>query len=201
MTELIKVKKNGVSAYTLYQFLEIESNFSTWFKRRVTDYGFKTGLDFIPFLEQSDGGRPREDFILSVDMAKELAMVEKTEKGRMVRKYLIEVENKYKQQLLRDSTKETRRGLTDIIQDSGENERMHGHGFSTYTKLIYKKLGIEYTKQDNFRDSLAPEQLKAVKTLEHLAEGYLRLGYDYSQIKNVLPECITKKQEELDAIE
>ena len=187
MKELIEMKKNGVSAYTLYEYLEIDSNFSTWFKRRVTDYKFKEGLDFIPFLEQSNGGRPREDFILSVDMAKELAMVEKTEKGRMIRKYLIDVENKYKNQLLRDSSKATRRVLTDIIQDSGENERMHGHAFSTYTKLIYKKLGIEYTKQDNFRSSLLPDQLKAVETLEHIAEGYLRLGFDYSQIKNVLP--------------
>jgi phage anti-repressor protein len=198
MNAIIEVKKNGVSALSLYKSLEVKTPFSMWIGRKITDYGFKENVDFVTFLLESGGGRPLTDYILTVDMAKELAIVEKTEKGRLIRKYLIEVENKYKQQLLRDSTKETRRGLTDIIQDSGENERMHGHGFSTYTKLIYKKLGIEYTKQDNFRDSLQPDQLKVVKTLEHLAEGYLRLGYDYAQIKNVLPECITAKQAELD---
>jgi len=101
--------------------------------------------------------------------------------------------------LARDASKLTRRGFTDLIQDSGEQERMHGHAYSTYTKLIYKNLGIEYTKEKNFRDTLTPEQLKAVETLEHIAEGYLRLGYDYNQIKSALPKIIIDKQAEIEA--
>ena len=195
--ELVKVEKNGVSAKELYDFLEINTPFSMWIKRRFFDYGFIEGLDFVTTLLESSGGRPLMDYILSIDTAKEIAMVEKNEKGRQIRKYLIDVENKYKQQLLRDSSKLTRRTLTDIIKDSGENERMRGHAYSNYTKLIYQKLGIEYTKQKNFRDNLTAEQLKAVESLEKLAEAYLRLGYDYSQIKSAIPEFILKKENEL----
>jgi len=195
--ELVKVEKNGVSAFEVYQYLGISTKFSTWFARRVTDYGFKSGEDFVPILGESSGGRPREDYILSTDMAKELAMVEKTEKGRQIRKYLIEVENTFRNQLLRDSTKITRRTLTDVILDSGENGRMHGHAYSNYTLMVYKKLGIKYVKMDNFRDTLTPEQLKAVEALEKLAEGYLRLGFDYNKIKDAMPEMIVSKQAEM----
>lgn len=196
--ELIKVNKNGVSAYELHLYLEVTTQYAMWIKRRFTDYGFIEGRDFSPILVITNG-RPITDYILSIDTAKEIAIVEKTEKGREIRKYLIEVESKYRQQIERDSSKITRRGLTDLIQDTGENERMHGHGFSTYTKLIYKKLGIEFTKEKNFRDSLSVEQLKAVEALEKMAEGYLRLGYDYSQIKQALPEFIIQKQKEIEA--
>jgi len=196
--ELIKVTKNGVSAYELYLYLEVKTQFNHWITRRIHYYNFTEGLDFSPILTKSEGGRPRVDYILSVDMAKELAMVEKTPKGKEVRKYLIEVENKYRQQLLRDSSKLTRRSLTDLIQDTGENERMHGYGFSSYTKMIYKKLGIEYTKQKDFRETLSVEQLKAVEALERMADGYLRLGYDYSQIKEALPDFLIRKQEEIE---
>ena len=197
MKELIKIQNNGISAKELYDFLfegKPSTKFSMWFGRRSKEYSFKEGIDFIPFLGQSSGGRPVEDYALSISMAKELCMVEKNEKGKQARQYFIEVENRYKQQLLRDSSKLTRRGLTDIIQDSGENEKQHGFAYSNYTKLIYKKLGIEYTKEKNFRDSLNEKQLKAIESLENLAKSYIELGYDYSQIKQVLPEIITNKE-------
>jgi phage anti-repressor protein len=193
MNNLVKIEKNGVSAYSIYTYLQVVSNFSTWFKRRVNDYKFKEGIDFVPYLEESTGGRPREDYIVSVDMAKELAIVEKTDKGREVRHYLINIEKKYREQIERDSSKVTRRGFTDLIRDTGENERMHGFAYPTYTKMIYKKLGITFTKEKNFRDSLDSETLKAIETLEHLAEGYLRLGYDYNSIKEAIPEIILSK--------
>lgn len=198
MTQLVKVSKNGVSAYDLYEYLEVKTRFSQWFNRRITDYGFIQGKDFVPFLGESTGGRPREDFILSIGTAKELSIVEKTSKGQEIRRYLIEVENKYREQLIRNSRIETRKTFTEELKESEENERMHGHAYSTYTKLIYKKLGIEYVKQKNFRDTLSAEQQKAVETLEHLAQGYIKLGYEYSQIKQALPDVILNKQKELE---
>lgn len=197
MNKLIEVRSNGVSAKELYDYLGVETPFSMWIKRRFSDYGFIENIDFVTTLLESTGGRPLLDYILSIDTAKEIALVEKTDKGKQIRKYFIEIENKYKNELLRDSSKLTRRGFTDLIKDSGEDERMHGHGFSTYTKLIYKKLGIEYIKQNNFRDTLTPELLKSVQSLEKIAEAYLRLGYDYNEIKNALPECITIKEKQL----
>jgi phage anti-repressor protein len=195
--ELIEVKKNGVSAYDLHSFLGVSTQFAMWIKRRFHDYGFTEGKDFSPTLVITNG-RPITDYILSLNTAKEIAVVEKTAKGQEIRRYLIEVENKYRAQIERDSSKLTRRTLTDIIEDSGEAERTHGHAYSLYTKMIYKKLGIEYVKMNNFRDTLNPEQLKLVEAMEKLAEGYLRLGYDYSTIKQALPDCILQKQKELE---
>lgn len=195
---LVKVEKNGVSAYELHGQLEIITPFSIWFKRRVADYGFKEGQDFVTILLESTGGRKQTDYIISVDMAKELSMVEKTEKGKSIRRYLIEVENAFRKQLIRDSSKITRRELTDVIKDSGENDRMHGFAYSQYTKLVYKKTGIEYIKSKNFRDTLTTDQLKAVEGLEKLTEGYLRLGYTYQQIKDMMPSSIIEKQDQLE---
>lgn len=195
--KLIKVEKNGVSAYELYSFLGVKTKFQTWFNRRIADFGFVSGDDFVPYLGESTGGRPREDYILSIDMAKELSMVEKTEKGKRVRKYLIDVENAFRNQLVRDSGKLTRRSFTEMIKESDENERMHGFAYPQYTKLIYKKIGITYVKSKNFRDTLTIEQLKALEGMEKLAEGYLRLGYNYQQIKDMMPAIITEKQNEL----
>ena len=196
--ELIEVTKNGVSAYELYLYLEVSTKFSMWFSRRVQFYGFTEGSDFVPFLGLTTVGRQREDYILSIDMAKELAMLEKTPKGKEIRKYLIDVENKYRSQLVRDSSKLTRRGFTELLVDSGENERMHGFGIASYTKLIYKKLGIEYIKQNDFRSTLSVDQLKAIEALEKMADGYLQLGYDYNSIKEALPDFIVNKQKEIE---
>jgi phage anti-repressor protein len=194
MKVMVEVKNNGVSAYDLYCFLQVKTRFSTWTKRRIHDYKFIEGEDFIPFLGESSGGRPREDLILSLDTVKEIAMVEKTDRGRQIRKYFISIEERYKNQLLRDSSKITRRDFIAILKDSGENDRQHGHAYSNYTLMIYKKLGIEYTKHPKFRDSLSAEQLSAVENLERLAEAYIKMGYDYYSIKNALPECILEKE-------
>lgn len=79
-------------ARDLHAFLEISSIFSNWIHRRIAHYGFVEGEDFFPFLEKSRGGRPGTGFHLTLDMAKELAMVENNEKGRQVRRYFIAME-------------------------------------------------------------------------------------------------------------
>lgn len=71
-----------VSGRELHEFLEVKSNFTTWFNRMV-DYGFTEGEDFIPFLEESTGGRPQQDYHMKLDMAKEISMIQRTEKGKL----------------------------------------------------------------------------------------------------------------------
>ncbi|UOR07218.1 antA/AntB antirepressor family protein [Hymenobacter aerilatus] len=86
--------RDVVSARLLYAYLEVSSNFTTWFNRRVEEYGFQEKVDFIPFLEESTGGRQAQDFVITLSMAKELSMVEKTPKGQEARRYFIECEQK-----------------------------------------------------------------------------------------------------------
>ena len=96
MEQLIKITTNDkgtkiVSARELYQFLEVGSIFTTWCNR-MFEYGFEEGKDFLPILEESNGGRPSTDYALTLDTAKEIAMIQRSEKGKLARKYFIECE-------------------------------------------------------------------------------------------------------------
>ena len=85
-----------VNARDLHAGLEVGKDFSTWIKDRIQQYGFIENQDFIffpDFGENSQRGRPTKEYSLSLDMAKELAMVERTEKGRAVRRYFINCEH------------------------------------------------------------------------------------------------------------
>lgn len=98
--ELIKVKTEGgkqaVFARDLYVFLECKKDFSDWIKSRIEKYDFEDGIDFTTFQGKSTGGRPTWEYILTMDTAKEIAMVEGNEKGKVARKYFIECEAKLK---------------------------------------------------------------------------------------------------------
>ena len=99
MNELITITKatinneevNAVNARDLHEKLEIETKFNTWMPRRIEEYEFEEGRDFVTNLSKSHG-RPSKEYIISLDMAKELAMVENNEQGRKIRRYFIEVE-------------------------------------------------------------------------------------------------------------
>ena len=105
MNELIKLQPqtiNGntietVSARELHEFLGNGDMFANWIKHRVEKYGFVENQDFISFLvatKKPNGGRPSQEYYITLDMAKQLAMVENNEKGMQVRKYFIECEKK-----------------------------------------------------------------------------------------------------------
>jgi anti-repressor protein len=85
--------KQVVSAKELHEFLSLDTEFSHWIKRML-EYGFVDGVDFTSFLTESIGGRPSRDYALTIDTAKQIAMVQRTETGRAVREYFIECEKK-----------------------------------------------------------------------------------------------------------
>ena len=93
--ELIPINYEGeqptVSARELYEKLKIESNFTTWFKR-MCEYGFEEGRDFFPKREESTGGRPSKEFETSIDMAKQICMIQRTPEGKKIRQYFIDLE-------------------------------------------------------------------------------------------------------------
>ena len=91
-----------------------------------------------------------------------------------------------------------RQALTKAIQQSNENERMHGHAYSTYTDVIYKslfgksakQLREEYgvSKKDNLRDYFSEEDLKKVQNAEMLVSSLIGYGWGYNEIKNFITE-------------
>jgi phage anti-repressor protein len=98
--EIIPVEQSAlglmVSSLLLHQKLGIATPHWKWIRRRIGEYGFKEGRDLRTKLSVSPGGRKMTDYILTLDTAKELAMVEKSEAGRAVRYYFIETEKRYR---------------------------------------------------------------------------------------------------------
>ncbi len=86
-----------VDARTLHAFLEVGKVFAAWIQERIEQYSFEQGKDFEVFSDSGNnpqGGRPTKDYALTLDMAKELAMVERTPKGKQARQYFIECEKR-----------------------------------------------------------------------------------------------------------
>lgn len=86
-----------VSGREIHEFLQVDSNYTTWFKRMV-EYGFTEGKDYVPILEnRSDGlaGKPRTDHQLTIPMAKELCMLQRNERGKLARRYFLAVEEQW----------------------------------------------------------------------------------------------------------
>jgi anti-repressor protein len=71
-----------VNARDLHHGLEVSTAFKDWIVRRIADYGFQEEKDFCSFLSESSGGRPAKEYALTIDMAKELSMVERNDAGK-----------------------------------------------------------------------------------------------------------------------
>ena len=90
-------KVNTVNARELHEQLQVTSNFRDWIKNRIKKYGFIENQDFVAIAKNlANGGRTIEYFI-TIDMAKELCMVENNEQGRIARQYFIEKEKELRQ--------------------------------------------------------------------------------------------------------
>lgn len=96
-----------------------------------------------------------------------------------------------------------RQSLTKAIQQSSENDRMHGHAYSTYTNCIYKVLfGVgakglrekyNISPRGEIRDFLTREELQAVESMEHLVSGLVDCGWQYDKIKEFIEQNNMRK--------
>lgn len=98
MNELIKINYESdrptVLARDLYDFLEVKTAYKDWFPR-MCEYGFTEGEDFCSFLSESTGGRPATDAQLTIDMAKEICMLQRNERGKQARQYFLQLEREW----------------------------------------------------------------------------------------------------------
>lgn len=95
MNDIIKVNYNTdqptVSARELHEFLEVKDPYRNWFPR-MCEYGFEESKDFRTFLCETSGGRPKHDAEITIDMAKELCMLQRNERGKQARQYFLQLE-------------------------------------------------------------------------------------------------------------
>ena len=99
MRDLIKIEVNEnqepiVNGRELHKTLGVKTAYKDWFPRMV-EYGFNEGQDFCSILSESTGGRPETNHAIKLDMAKEIAMIQRNENGKKVRQYFIQVEKDF----------------------------------------------------------------------------------------------------------
>ncbi len=100
MQEIIKISQtiigndeaNSVNARDIHTYLGVKTVFANWIDRAIKKYDFKENIDFIKVITDSKSGK--RDFIVTLDMAKELSMLENNAKGKETRKYFISCEKK-----------------------------------------------------------------------------------------------------------
>lgn len=102
MNGIIKINLNDnqepvVSGRQLHEALEVKTPYSMWFDRMV-EYGFTENQDFLlnNFVKQTGrGGHNKVDHIIKLDMAKEIAMIQRSDRGKQVRQYFIQIEKDF----------------------------------------------------------------------------------------------------------
>lgn len=157
--------KQTINARDLHSFLEVQSRFADWIKNRIEKYDFTENDDYIKvskILETYKGYQI--DYFLTLEMAKELSMVENNEKGRQARKYFIEKEKEAneKQIVLPANYKEA---LKSLIYKIEEKERLQ----------------IEFNKQE---DTL--KNISQVKNCYGLRETAKKLAVQEKNLKHYL---------------
>lgn len=140
-----------------YKLLGVNTYFRNWFPR-VCEYGFEEGKDFRPILGESTGGRPGTDYQITVEMAKEICILQRTDAGRKLRRYLIELENNFNspEYILSRALKVADKKLKEVTQQNtlllNENNEMKpkaefyddlvAHGDAINFRNTAKSIGI-----------------------------------------------------------
>ncbi|MDR0620140.1 MAG: antA/AntB antirepressor family protein [Bacteroidales bacterium] len=149
MEQLIKItEQNGrraVSARELHEFLESKRDFSNWIKDRIKNYGLVENQDYVVFakvVENPSGGRPLIEYALSIECAKEIAMVEGNDRGKQARQYFIACEQKLKE-IAPQTYKEA---LLQLVAKIEENERLQLENRKTSLLLEEKTQELDQSK-------------------------------------------------------
>lgn len=98
MNELLRVNYDSdritLSARELHEFLGVKSKYADWFKN-MSAYGFEENIDYRTISKNLENGGRKKDHEITLDMAKEIAMIQRSEKGKQVRQYFLELERKW----------------------------------------------------------------------------------------------------------
>lgn len=118
-----------VSARELHEQLHIDTPFKKWIDR-MCDYGFESEKDFWTKMSESTGGRPSMEYMLTIDMAKQICMIQRSPEGKQVRQYFIDLEKAWNtpEQVMARALKLADRTIDTLKEENQklieDNERM-----------------------------------------------------------------------------
>ncbi|EHA4741024.1 phage antirepressor Ant [Campylobacter coli] len=147
----------------LFCYLEVNSKFADWIKNRINQYDFIENQDYI-IKEVFTGRRPRKEYYVTLDMAKELCMVENNEKGRQARRYFIECEKR-----LKNIEAEQMQKLA-FRQSLGYKSQLKQQKEHYENKIKALKYDLEHKKELSFKRKLSKEELLELRKI--LARDY-----------------------------
>ena len=198
MNELISLTQsaiNGelqqtVNARELHAFLEVQTRFNDWIAARIEKYGFVENQDFVSFLKTTkkpNGGRPAIDYHITLDMAKELAMVERTEKGKQARQYFIECERKLRETQAKLAPKTYVEALRTLADEVEAHEQTKQTLAIAEPKVQYFDKLVERNLLTNFTTTAKEFGVKRKDFVAYLLDN----GYIYrDQRGNLLPYAV-----------
>ncbi len=201
-----KEKKRFVNARELHKWLKVGRVFANWIKDRIEKYDFVENLDYfkvIPHRELKQdknfdlpklanqknkrGGDVRSiEYILSIGMAKEVAMLENNELGKKIRKYFIRTEERFKQ-VMRVAL-ENPKFVNQLSKDFRETREETKNYRKDFTDSIKKYVSVKYygTYTDMLYQFLFAERAKEYRELLKLAKGDLTRNTMYEEILFVM---------------
>ena len=203
MNELIKVVYDNdqptVSARDLHEFLGIETRYNDWFKR-MTEYGFTEGTDFYSILSKtSEGGRPATDHQLTIDMAKELCMIQRNERGKQARQYFVQLERDWNspEKVMARALKIADRKILYLESENARQKQLIGElkPKADYVDTILRNKGlvtITQISKDYGMSGRAMNKLLAEMGIQYKQSGqwllyskYHDKGYTHSETINI----------------
>lgn len=211
---LVEIKTVNKEEVTVVTSLDVAETFEKEHRRVLQDIrDLKCSEDFRlhNFVQSSyvnEQGHNQSMIIMTRDGFTLLAMGYTGEKAMQFKEAYIRQFNAMERALV-DKMREREKGiavrqaLTKALQQSSENERMHGHAYSTYTDLVYRsvfgksakqlreELGV--SKKDNLRDFFSQEELQMIQNAEMLVSSLMGYGWGYGDIKDFIENKAVNK--------
>ena len=174
--ELIKITTNDegkqlVSARELHEFLEVKSRFNDWINNRIKKYDFVEKDDYIAIaktLVTAQGNASTYiDYAITIDMAKELSMVENNDKGRQARKYFIDAEKKLKEKQQLQLPKDYLSALKALVASEEEKQKLQEENKAMLPKAEF------YDAVTDSKDAIPMAQVAKVLGVKGLGRNKL----------------------------
>ena len=193
--ENTRLNTQVVSAKELHKILDIQTRFDIWIERRINEYGFIEKEDYVCLdqkrsTQREDGQKGKtsfKEYVLTLDMAKELAMVEKNEKGRQARRYFIGIEKEY-QKLLANKVGEFEHQVKHLSYDNDSKNRLIAQKDRT---IAFFEEKIAYHREDaewQYKLKISEQEVRQVQV-----NAYNRLSEDYYKLLDVVMSMEKKR--------
>jgi anti-repressor protein len=203
LNNLVIIENNEqlISMRELYEALEIKSKFNDW-KKRMFEYGYEENIDYILVTQKKVTNNPKNpiteyiDYYLKIDVAKEICMIQRNDKGREFRKYFIEVEKAYNDLQFRIGDKKHQLKCMEMLQDFLPEELKQEKVSYIKANTVVNKCTSNYF---GFPKMLKKAEMndEMLKIREKILDDYLKLFevlQDNGEVKEVLYRKYDKRK-------